>query len=247
MKHLLVIARYKCEKQKIFEEQISPKNKEYCEKHGINYIVIDNSYDIKLFRDNPTWWKFSLPQEMIKSNYLRDGDILIHMDADMVIVDPSKEYTTNKSFSYAIDNGNTHCMGNYCMVINDWTKNLIDKILDDKFYEDNKEKDHWRQFREQAAWYSLAGIKPHSWESFFTLANLGFHSSGDSEAFYSLKELEEHVEIKSPEWNTTLLDEECDDPVSQMLQQYNIVKTKKEDTIIRHFAGGQRWREEYLK
>jgi hypothetical protein len=31
-----------------------------------------------------------------------------------------------------------------------------------------------------------------------------------------------------------------------MLQKYNIVKSKKEDTIIRHFGGGQPWREEYL-
>ena len=41
-KHLLVIARYKCDKQNLFENFISPKNKEYALKHNFNYIEIKN-------------------------------------------------------------------------------------------------------------------------------------------------------------------------------------------------------------
>ena len=54
-------------------------------------------------------------------------------------------------------------------------------------------------------------------------------------------ELEEHVEIRGPEWNTTLLEDDAEDPVTQQLMKYNITKSKKEDTIIRHWAGGQPW------
>ena len=53
--------------------------------------------------------------------------------------------------------------------------------------------------------------------------------------------LYKNVQIRGPEWNTTLLEEEQDDVISKSLQQYNIVKSKKEDTIIRHWAGGQKW------
>jgi hypothetical protein len=43
-----------------------------------------------------------------------------------------------------------------------------------------------------------------------------------------------------PEWNTTLLEEEFD-ITPDYLKKYNIVKSKKADTKIRHFAGGQPW------
>jgi hypothetical protein len=246
-KYLLVIARYEDERQEIFEKYISPKNKDYCLKHGAEYILIDNSWDVQVVRDNPTWWKFSIPQLLIEENYIKEGDSLTHFDADMVLVKPEREYTTEKSFSYAIDNGNTHCMGNYCMNLNEWSINLIKNILDEEFYQKNKDAQHWKDFREQAAWYSLAGIITHSWKSFLDTHYYGFHSLPMSQAKYSLVELLRNVEIKSPEWNTTLLSEECDNPVSQMLEQYNIARSKKEDTIIRHFAGGQPWRKEYLQ
>jgi len=246
-KCLLVIARYKDERQEIFEKYISPKNKDYCFKHGIEYLLIDNSENLELVRGNPTWWKFSILQKLIKGGYFKDGDLFSHFDADMVIVKPEKEYTTNKSFSYAIDNGNTHCMGNYCLKINDWSIDMIDKIMDEEFYQSNKHKKHWQEFREQAAWYSLCGIKPHSWESFLDLPHYGFRSEKEQPSVYDYKQLHTHVEIKTPEWNNTLLSEEADNPISQMLEQYNINKTLAKDCIIRHFAGGQPWRKEYFE
>lgn len=245
MKYLLVISRYNDIRQDIFERFISPKNKAYCYKHGIEYLLIDNSIDIKLYRDNPTWWKFSIPKALIDNGFLKEGDLLSHFDADMVMCKPEFEYTTSKSFSYAIDNGNTHCMGNYCMRINDWTIDLVNRILDEDLYQKHKDTNHWREFREQAAWYSLAGITPHSDVSFFYKPFYGFNEFLLN-SNYSIKELMDHVEIKDPRWNTTLLSEEADNPIAQMLQQYNINKTPKNETIIRHFAGGQTWREEYF-
>ena len=246
-KYFLVIARYKDEKQDIFDNHISPINKAYCQKHGFEYMVIGNDYELELVRGNPTWWKFTIVRDWIQSGCVKEGDIVTHFDADMVVVKDDEPYETKKSFSYAIDNGNTHCMGNYSIKVNEWSKDLIDRILDESLYNKLKNVEHWQNFREQAAWYTLSGILPHSWISFFDLKNYGFHSSKSEDTFYSLEDLDKNVEIKGPEWNTTLLAEEQDDPVSKSLQQYNIVKSKKEDTIIRHFAGGQPWNPEYFK
>lgn len=252
-KYLLVIARYQDERQEIFEKFISPKNKDYCFRHGLEYLLIDNSVDLPLVRDNPTWWKFSLLQKAIKAGNIKENDLFVHFDADMVIVKPEYEYTTSRSFSYAIDSGNTHCMGNYCMRINDWTVDLVNNILDEDFYQQNKNTKHWQEFREQAAWYSLCGIIPHSDIPFSHKPFYGFGQTTEGQTTepihpkYSIKELMDHVEIKDARWNTTLLSEEADNPVSQMLEQYNINKTPAKETIIRHFAGGQPWRKEYFQ
>jgi len=236
-KYFLVIARYPNEKQAIFDNHISPINKRYCAKHGFEYVVIDNDYPLELIRDNPTWWKFSLVQDWIDSGRVKEGDIVTHFDADMVIVKDDKSYETSKSFSYAVDNGNTHCMGNYTVTVNEWSVDLIRRILDESLYQKLKDTPHWQEFREQAAWYTLSGILPHSWISFFDMPNYGFHSTTSPDLHYSLE----------PEWDTTLLAEEAADPVSRALQKYNIVKSRKEDTIVRHFAGRQPWNEEYFK
>ena len=56
-----------------------------------------------------------------------------------------------------------------------------------------------------------------------------------------IEELEKNVCILDPSWNTTLLEEEFD-VIPHHLHKYCIVKSKKDDTRIRHFAGGQMWR-----
>jgi len=246
-KYFLVIARYKDEKQEIFDNHISPINQRYCDKHGFEYVVIGNDEPLELVRDNPTWWKFTIVQDWINKGKLKQGDVLTHFDADMVVVKDDQPYQTNKSFSYAIDNGNTHCMGNYTITVNDWSIDLIDRILSEDLYNKCKDLDHWQNFREQAAWYTMTGVLPHSWISFFDMPNHGFHSTVSPNLHYSLNDLDKHVEIRGPEWNTTLLTEEADDPISESLQQYNIVKSKKEDTIVRHFAGGQPWNKAYFQ
>ena len=246
-KYFLVIARYPGEKQDIFDNHISPINQKYCDKHDFEYVVIDNSHQLELVRGNPTWWKFTIVKEWIDSGKLKHGDVLTHFDADMVIVKDDQPYQTDKSFSYAIDNGNTHCMGNYTITVNDWSIDLINRILSEDSYQKLKTAQHWIDFREQAAWYTLTGTPSHSWTSFFELDNYGWHNSVSFDTHYSIEELHEHVEVRGPEWNTTLLKEEAEDPVSKSLQQYNIVKSKKEDTIVRHFAGGQPWNAKYFE
>ena len=239
-KVIFVIADYPGEKQKIFEEHLSPRNKEYCDHHGFEYRVIKEG---KKIRDNYTWQKIFQIKEWLDSGELQDGDCVANIDADMCMVNGKESIfpKEGKSFSLAIDNGNTHCWGWISFRINEWSRNMINQVVCDDRWERVKETKHGQEFREQATWYSLCGIPPHSWVPFTELPDNGWHNTDSEELYYSLEDLYDNVDLRGPEWNTTLLTEEQDDDVSKMLQTYNIVESKYEDTIIRHWAGGQPW------
>ncbi len=248
-KYLMVIANYPDERQEFFEKYMSPRNKEYAKMHGYEYLEFKDN--LALVRNNPTWWKFSVVKDLIDSNTIKENDIISHFDADMCMVKPEYEFTTNKSFTYVIDSGNTHCMGCYSMRINEWSKNTIDLILDEKRYKklvDVKSKHEFlgytnsfiEQFREQAAWYYLAGIKRHSDIPFWDLENFGWHSSKDEFTYFSLDDLYKNVEILPTKWNVTEMLGE-----SHML--FDINKTHYKDVIIRHFASKQPWRKEWFQ
>lgn len=238
-KVLFVIANYPDQRQQMFEQHYSPRNAAYAERHGFEYRVEKGGV---LFRNNPTWWKFTLVRDMVRRGELVDGDIVTHLDADMVIVDGSAPYVTTKSFSYAIDNGNTHCMGNYSLRITPWSRRLLDLILDEGLYGRHLHNSHWKDFREQAAWYTLAGILPHSFRPFFDYPNYGWHSHRTADTVFSIAELHEHVEVRSPAWNATLIADELEGPGGEALKPYVINPIDRERVIIRHFAGGQPWR-----
>lgn len=245
-KVIFVIADYKDHRQDIFDNYLSPRNQKYCKHHGFEYKVIRDG--IK-HRGNYTWQKVFEIKKMIDEGYLVDGDYVCNMDADMCIVDGRNSIfpKENKSFCLAIDNGNTHCWGWISFHINDWSKNMIEQILNEERWERLKNTEHAINFREQAMWYYLCGIISHSWKPFNQMPFFGWHSNfNKNETYYSIDQLKQNVEIRGPEWNTTLLEEEQKDPISKMLQKYNIVKSKKSNTIIRHWAGSQPWNyEEY--
>ena len=248
-KHLFVIAGYSGHKKHLFDTYISPKNKIYCDRHGVNYLELKEN--IPMLRGNYTWSKFYTIKKYLEDGRFQPGDVVINFDADMVVVKPDLMYPHDKSFNYAIDNGNTHCMGNFAVRLDEWGINLIDNILSEERFQ--KLQHHrsinpsangghhgfWGDFREQASWYSCAGIKRHSWVPFFDLPDYGWHSEKDEYTLYTIPELYEHVQVLGPEWDTTILPGEGD-------QTYNITKSKKEDTRIRHYAGGTAWFEEYL-
>jgi hypothetical protein len=244
-KFLLVIANYKDQRQEIFDKYYSPRNKEYCQKYGYEYI---ESKGIEMFRSNPTWWKFTIPLKLIKDGVIKEGDQLLHMDADMIVHNLNYEYPCAKSFTYAIDNGNSHCMGNYSMKINDFTLNMMDDILNDDLWNQCKDTELWTLWREQAAWYTLAGIPRHSWIDFRIMPHHGWHQTEDpffnARIKYSLKYLYDNVEILGPEWNTTLLVEDKSS-IPDGLMTYNISKSRRSNCIIRHFSAGQQWRLDY--
>jgi hypothetical protein len=245
-KILFVIAKYNDGRQKIFDEIISPRNKHYCDKHGFKYVEIKNETQLTLFRNNPTWWKFTIVKDLIDSNKVTDGDIIAHIDADMYFVKDDVSIETPKSFSYSIDSGNTHCMGWYSLKINEWTKNLVKNILSDERFNRLNDKvtihdrfktysSFWHDFREQASWYSLAGIKRHSDKPFWEYPNNGFYSQYDENVIYTIDELKENVEIFKTSFNVT-------EWVGESSCEFNINNNvKKEDVVIRHFAGGQDW------
>lgn len=243
----MVIANYPDQRQDFFKTYFSPRNKEYCNIHGYEYLEYLGPY--KPFRDHPTWWKFTIVRDLINDGTLKDGDTLTHIDADMCIHRLDLEYPTHKSFTYCIDSGNTHCMGNYSIRVDDWSRNMFDLLLDDNRYENLKDKitvheyfghsdSFWSIFREQASWYSLAGIKRHSNIPFYNLAHYGWHSDKDEWTVYSLEELYEHVQVLPTCWNVTEMPGEsgC---------VFNINPVERKDVVIRHFAGGQPWRNDY--
>jgi hypothetical protein len=248
-KILLVIANYPDKRQELFEQYFSPKNKLFAEKYGYEYIV---SKGADKFRDNVTWWKFTIVKNMIQDGTLKNGDKLLHLDADMAIHNMDCDYPSDKNFTYAICNGNTHCMGNYMLTISDWSKQLINNILDEDLWNLCKNTELWKLWREQAAWYTLSGVisgvSLENSKSFISMKNYGWHTTQDpffkSKIKYSLEELHDNVKILDPRWNTTMVEEDADS-IPPALMCYNIIKTKKSDTIIRHFAGGQGWRMDY--
>ena len=247
MKYLMVIASYKDYRQDFFDKYISPRNKEYCNIHGFEYIEIKES--LMPVRGKLGWIKAFKVRDMI-NNQLNDGDILTCLDADMAIHKTEFEYVPKKSFTYSIDSGNTHCMGSYSVRVNDWTKNLFNLITcDDRYSRLNRPSLHpafnsydsfWESHYDQASWYSLAGITRHSWVSFFNFPYNGWHSDRNEDTVYSLEELNNNVDILPTVWNVTEMPGESD-------CHFNINPVKKGDVIIRHFAGQQQWREEWLK
>ena len=70
-KYLMVIANYPDERQAFFEKYMSPRNKEYSRMHNFEYL--EYKEDLKLFRDNPTWWKFTVVRDLINSGVLKSG------------------------------------------------------------------------------------------------------------------------------------------------------------------------------
>ena len=97
----------------------------------------------------------------------------------------------------------------------------------------------WQEFYDQASWYSIAGIKRHSNESFWNLPDYGWHSDKDKWTAYSIKELKQNVHVFPSTYNVTEL-------VGESACINYINKVSYNDVVIRHFAGGQKWRKEWL-
>jgi hypothetical protein len=246
-KILFVISQYTDYRQDIFNNIISPNNKKYCEKHGFKYIVIGNDNKITTpFRNNLTWEKIYIIKKLIDDLKIKNDDIIINQDADMIWynTDYSFEPEKNKNFSISIDSGNTFCFGSFGVRINDWSKKLISNILDDNLwnntlpllYKDESfpEKPLFsfaNLFREQAMFYYLFGIKKHSWEPFKNMDNLGIHSDVTKFTKFSLDEANKNLDIKPTNFNVTCWENESD------LTYYINKLNNKSDVYLRHFTG----------
>lgn len=243
-KILFQVASYSGEKKKLFK-LFSEKTRKFAEQHSYEYIIFKGCETYR----NYNWQKMMHLDKMILDKKLKDDDIVLFIDADCCIKKIDIDYPCTGNFNYSIDNGNTHCTGIWSMRICEWTRRLVKNFLDDQMYAACKDTQIWKLWSEQAAWYTMAGIPRHSWESYLDMKDFGWDKTEDvylrKYIKYSIEELKENVTLLGPEWNTTLLEEEFD-TMPKYLKEYNIVKSKKEDTIIRHFAGGQNWRTDYL-
>jgi hypothetical protein len=264
-KIFLTMPYYTDWKQYAFETYMVPQNKKYCNIHGYRYLQtsIETAPPTQVFegipaRDNIMFFRWKLLQDAINGGTLRDGDIINMFDCDVYIAQPKQLFETKKSFTYAIDSGNTHCMGIFSLKVNNFTRKLINAIVCQERYNTLKNYPLYKEdikqevpfyACDQHAFYHVAGIKPHSWISFLELPNYGFHSCKTEYTLFSLEELLENIEILGPEWNTTHLVEETGNNNKPNI--YDIVKTTKDKVINRHFAGGQSWLckewEEYSK
>lgn len=225
MKYLFVISDYFDYRQKIFDDIISPRNKEYCDYHGMKYIVIGKEHGLKPFRGSHTWNKWKVIQDLIKSGKLEDDDIIIQQDADVLWRDKESTYVPDehKSMTICVDSGGTFCNGIFGLRINDWTKKLVDNILDEKIY--NRMLSEYtihegfpndppsvfvNSFREQAVFYNLFGIKRHSWIPFDELPNCGVHSNKTVDTLYNIDDFNNHIQILPVEYNLTIWSGESD-------------------------------------
>lgn len=239
-KYLMCVVSYPDSKrQKYFETFHSPRNQEYCDYHGFEYLPITDFNTIPNYCKERSvyWYRHFLIRHWITLGRFKDGDIVSHLDADICIVNGSWPFEppAGKNFAYAIDSCNTHCMGAFSHRITDWTERMLDNLLDEDRYNKFKDTPFWKVFQDQASWYSLAGItntfadvNQPSWQG---IADLGWNSTKESDPIYSLEELYENVEILPVEWNVTNW--------TGSSPYYRIpTKTQnKKDVIFRHFAG----------
>lgn len=209
---------------KIFNDQIKKRNIEYSDRHGFEYLHIN---ELEMFRDHYSWSRLKKAREIM--NELSDGDIISNIDADMCIVDGSLPFESEKSFSYSIDTGNSHCIGSWSIKVNNWSRNLIDNLLNDEIYSDLKNDPFVKSWKEQAIYYYLCGIKKHSWECFLSMDNFGFGSEINKYTKYTIDELKENVNLLSSNWNVSLIEGN-----KYYICGYNNI-------IIRHWGGGQIW------
>lgn len=238
-KILLQVANYKDYRQEYFQK-FQIKTKKFAHKHNYEYVLFDKDLDYR----NYSWQKIYYTNKLLTENYIKEKDQIFCLDADSCFANISEDFPCENNFNYAIDNGNTHCMGIWSMKICDWTKKLLENLLDDHRYQKHKNTELWNTWSEQGSWYTITGLPRHSWTNFMLLNNYGWHSETGEDTVYSIEELKNNVNLLEPIWNTTLLEEDYD-TIPAVCQQYNIVKSIKADTRIRHFAG-QQWRLDYL-
>jgi hypothetical protein len=240
-KYLLCVASFDGDKQIFFDKFISHRNREFALVQGYEYIEIKEKHS---FRNSGVWLKLYNVKRLIDSNFLKQGDHITVIDADMCLVDSRYPLVSDRPFTYAIDSCNTHCMGYYSIKICDWSIRFIDVLLNEENYLINGNSDFWRMWAEQASFYYITGIQKHSDIPFFKLKNFGYGLYNRPETIYKPEELIENIEIKNANYNVTHVLSEIDPIVSN---KYYINKNDFENIIIRHWGGGQVWNEKYFK
>jgi hypothetical protein len=254
-KFLLTLAEYPDNRQQIYTQYASPRFKKYADMHDFKFIeVTPDKWRCPakmVMHDDPdndkrfSRWYFI--QKALDEGAIKDDDIITYFDCDVYIAKPEIPLITNKSFSYAVDSGNTHCTGVFSLKVNDYTRKLIKEIISNERYQKLRNKPRWKENfgasyplydHDQDAYYHIVGLPAHSWESYYDVPNYGFHTEKEDTSF-SLEEILDNTEILPTEWDVTHLVEETGD--NGKPNTYDINRTTKDKVIARHFAGGQKW------
>jgi hypothetical protein len=256
-KYLTTFSFYEGEREYLYNTYAKPRFQKYADLHGLKFVELNKfNFNIETIhpeigiKDNLHFNRWLLFKKLLDAGTLKDGDIVYNIDADIFIKEINQFFIPEKSFTYAIDSGNTHCFGFFVLKISPFTRTLIDNIIsrerwlkvrDHVFFNEHDNK-HGKWFiADQQMYYTCAGIKPHSWKSFYELENLGFHSYPTEHTIFTLEELKENVEVLPTEWNVTHLIDETMENGKRCA--YDIVHSTREKAIFRHFAGGtQPWR-----
>ena len=244
-------------RQYMYEQFIRPRFEKYAKMHDLKFVEMNKiNFNIKTLhpefdiKENLHFNRWLLFKELLDNEKVKDGDIIYNIDADIFIKDYNQFFIPERSFTYAIDSANTHCFGFFALKIDDFSRKLIDNIISRdrwlglrnfEFFNEHDNRTERIHIADQQMYQTCAGIKPHSWTSFFELPNLGFHSYVTEFTVFTLEELQEHVQVLPVEWNTTMLIEETGDPTTGQRNRYDINHTTRDKVIMRHFAGGQPW------
>lgn len=242
-KYLMCIAKFSDWRQGFFDTYMSPRNKEFAAYQGYEYLEIR---DVQPYRNSGTWLKLQNVKKLIDNGFLKDGDHITVIDADMCLVDARYPLASDKPFTYAIDSCNTHCMGYYSIKICEWSIRFINELLSETNYQNHGNNEFWRMWAEQASLYYITGIQRHSDISFKQLPNCGFGLSPRPETVYTPQELLDNIEIRDVHYNVTYVNSAID-PYNALISQYYINQNDFDKIIIRHWAGGQVWNEKYFQ
>ena len=242
-KYLMCIAKFNDWRQSFFDTYTSKRNKEFADAQGYEYLEIT---DIQPYRNSGTWLKLFSVKKLIDSGFLKEGDHITIIDADMCLVDARYPLISDKPFTYAIDSCNTHCMGYYSIRICDWSIKFVNELLNETNWRNNGYNDFWSMWAEQASLYYITGIQRHSDIPFTELPNFGYGINPRPETVYSPEELLNNIEIRNVNYNVTYLESDID-PHNALISQYYINKNDFNDIIIRHWAGGQQWNTKYFE
>ncbi len=264
-KFLTTFALYDDDKKNLYETHVKPRFERYAKLHGLKFIEFNHAnFKPKilhpefgdasrygpgnLFRENLHFNRWVLFKKLLDDNNINDGDIIYNFDADIFIKEMNEYFEPDKTFSYAIDSGNTHCFGFFVLKINEFSRKLIDNIINRErwlkvseydFFTENGNKKTKLHINDQWMYYTCAGIKPHSWISFHDLDNLGFHSYPTEHTVFSLDELKENVNVLPTAWNVTSKFQDTEPNGEPNI--YDINRVPKDKIIFRHFASGQLW------
>ena len=251
-KYFITLAEYPDNRQNLYETYNAPRIREYCKLHGFKFIEVTPKtssvpqpivipHDLSNDKRFSRWW---LINEAIEAGKLKEGDIVTYTDCDVFIAKLDQPLITNKSFTYAIDSGNSHNTGLFSLKVNDYTKKLIKAILSKERYEQLRNYPIWKENfngyhplydHDQDAYYHCVGLPAHSWVPYFDLPNYGFHTRKENTIF-ELDEIMDNTEILPVEWNVTHLVEETGN--NGVPDTYDIIRTTKDKVIARHFVGG---------